>query len=109
MNINIRAMHMELTPAIREYVEEKFSMLEKYAHNIMLVEIDLGKNSNHHQKGEVFTCSAVIKTTHDVFKIEKEEEDLYKAIDKVKDHFREVLVTEKEKIRDEHRKNSEEV
>jgi len=105
MTINIRAVGMDLTDAIRQYVEEKFNSLEKYAESIIRIDVDLGKTSNHHQKGDVFTCAAIVQIPGDVLKIEKTEEDLYKAIDKVKDHYRETLVQLKERLRDDHRKS----
>ncbi len=98
-------MGMDLTPAIRQYVEEKFKLLEKYTDIITQIDIDLGKTTNHHQKGDIFTCAAIVQITGDVLKIEKTEEDLYKAVDKVKDHYREVLVNLKERERSDDRKN----
>lgn len=108
MTTNIRAMGMDLTDAIRTYVEEKFASLEKYSNKIVRIDVDLGKTSNHHNKGDIFTCAAIIQIPGDVLKIEKTEEDLYKAIDKVKDHYREVLVNIKEREREGYRKGSEE-
>lgn len=104
MTINIRATGMELTPAIRQYVEEKFAMLEKYDSRILIVDVDLNMDTHHHQKGEIYSCSATMQVPGDVLRVEKHEEDLYKAIDKVKDHLREILTERKEKLRDEHRK-----
>ncbi len=101
-------MNIELTDAIRTYVEEKFSTLEKYDHQIQLIEVDVGKNTNHHQKGDVFVCSATIKIPSDVLKIERDAEDLYKAIDKVKDHFRETLAQRKERLVDAHKRGASE-
>lgn len=108
MTITIRATGMELTPAIRQYVEEKFAMLEKYVANILLADVEVGMSSHHHQKGDIFSCSVTLEVPGDVLRVQKEEEDLYKAIDKVKDHLKEVLIDRKEKNRDAHRKNTEE-
>ena len=104
MTITIRATGMELTPAIKQYVEEKFTMLEKYVSNITMADIELATDSHHHQKGEIFSCSATLEVPGDVLRVEKHEEDLYKAIDKVKDHLKEVLIDRKEKERDAQRK-----
>ncbi len=109
MTINIRAQEMELTDAIRSYVEEKFSMLEKYAHDLQLAEVVVGKSSQHHQKGDVYLCSATLTVHGEVLKMEREAEDLYKAIDKVKDHFREQLAERKARYVAERRAAGEEV
>jgi len=104
MNINIRAVGMDLTPAIKSYVEEKLSALEKFAEGILNMDVDLGLDTLHHNKGEIYSCSVVIQLPKEVLKIEKTEKNLYKAIDKVKDHARESMVKAKEKKRDEKRK-----
>lgn len=106
MTINIRAEGLELTPALRQYVEEKFQMLDKYESDIILADIDLKMDTHHHQKGEIYSCSATLQIPKDVLRMEKHEEDLYKAIDKVKDHLREVLTERKEKERDSRRREA---
>lgn len=105
MNINVRCVGIELTPALRQYVEDKMASLEKYLSTIVHIEVDLARQ-NHHHKGDIYSCSAIVQIPGDVLKVEKVEQDLYKAIDKVKDHFRELLVSEKERVRDEHRKGA---
>lgn len=109
MNINIRAVGMELTPAIRQYTEEKFESLEKFAHQMNQVDIVVGMETHHHQQGDVFLCSANIQIPGDVVKVERTAEDLYKAIDKVKDHLRETLSQLKEKQIDRRREEDEEL
>jgi len=109
MTINIRAVGMELTPAIRQYVEEKFATLEKYGPKMFQADINIGKDTNHHNKGEVFSCSATMELTGDVIKVERAAEDLYKAIDKVKDHLRETLAQRKNKIVEGHQEGTGEV
>ena len=100
MTINIRAKNMELTDAIRDYTEEKLSSLEKFYNNILHTEVDLGLDSNHHNSGEIFMCIAVVEVPGKVFRVEKTEKNLYKAIDKVKDHLKEEIIAWKEKNRD---------
>ncbi|MBI4138957.1 ribosome-associated translation inhibitor RaiA [Candidatus Uhrbacteria bacterium] len=97
MTINIRATGMELTPALRQYIEEKFSTLEKYATKIMQIDVHVGLETNHHLKGDIYTCSANVDLPGDLLKVERTAEDQYKAIDKVKDHLRETLAQRKER------------
>ena len=98
MTINIRATGMELTDAIRQYVEDKMNSLEKYAHDIMQMDVTVGMETNHHNKGEIFSCSANVEVKGDMLRIERNAEDLYKAIDKVRDHLREMLAERKDKM-----------
>ena len=105
MTINIRATDIELTPAIRQYVEEKFSTLEKYQHNILQLDVTLKRDAQHHrQEDHMFTCSVNVDIPGDLLKIERSSDDLYKSIDEAKDHLRETLAQHKERLIDEHRK-----
>ncbi|MCR4278687.1 MAG: ribosome-associated translation inhibitor RaiA [bacterium] len=97
MVINIHAVNIELTPSIRQYVEEKMNSLEKYDDSIVLIDVDLGKDTNHHMKGDIFVCSAKVEVPGDLIVVEKTTETLYKAVDKVRDHLREMLAGRKEK------------
>jgi putative sigma-54 modulation protein len=100
MTINLRATDMELTPAIRQYAEDKMNSLEKYSADIQQVDIVIGLTSAHHQKGDVHMCSVSVQIPGDILKIERSAEDLYKAIDKVRDHLRETLAQRKERMVD---------
>lgn len=95
---------MDLTPAIKTYVEDKLSGLEKFVGNILNMDVELGLDTNHHNKGEIYSCSVVIQLPKEVITVKKTEKNLYKAIDKVKDHARESMIKTKEKKREEKRK-----
>jgi putative sigma-54 modulation protein len=99
MTINIHGTGIELTDAIKEYAEEKMSQLTKFFDNIQQINIDVGKQSHHHNKGEVFYAEVNVHIPGHMLRIVKEEQDLYKAIDKVKDHFKVELEKIKEKMR----------
>jgi len=106
MIITIHGTGMELTPAIREFAEEKVQSLEKFFDNITKAEIDLGMQSHHHNKGKIFYAEVTLDIPGRTLRVVKEEEDLYKAIEKVKDHLKLELDTAKEKMR---RKDKEEI
>jgi len=107
MTFNIRAVGMDMTSAISQYAEEKLSGLEKYLDNILHIEVDLGLDTHHHNKGEIYKCVAMVQVPNNVFRVEKQEKNLYKAIDKVRDHLREEMTAWKEKKRDAHREAEE--
>ncbi len=106
MIVTIHGTAMELTPAIREYVEEKIRSLEKFFDNIIKAEIDIGMNSHHHNKGKIFYAEVTLDIPGRMIRVVKEEEDLYKAIEKVKDHLKIELESAKEKMR---RKDKDEI
>lgn len=106
MIITIHGTGMELTPAIREYAEEKVLSLEKFFDNITKAEVDVGMQSHHHNKGKIFYAEVTLDIPGRTIRVVKEEEDLYKAIEKVKDHLKGELESVKEKMR---RKDKEEI
>ena len=103
MNINIQAQGTELTPALREHAEEKIGSLEKFFDNIVKADVDIGLDSQHHNKGKVFYAHVNLFLPGKTLRVEKDAEDLYKAIDKVKDHFKVELEKIKGKMRDKDR------
>lgn len=100
MNIIIKATNIELTSNIKDYVEEKISSLDKYFNNIIEAQIEIGVNSQHHKKGEIFFAEVNIKVPGKLLRVAKTEKKLFKAIDKVKDHLKVVLRRHKEKAQD---------
>ena len=106
MKINIKATKMDLTPAIRNYVQEKIDMLEKYLGEIKVMncDVEVGLTSHHHTKGEIYRAEINLVLPGELLRVEKTEKDLYKAIDKVKDHLARSIRRYKEKKIDGHRK-----
>ncbi len=99
MNINIKGTGIELTDAIKQYVNEKFGDLDKFFDNIQRFDIDIGKRSVHHNKGKIFYAEANVHVPGKDIRVVKDTEDLYKAIDKVRDHLKGELKELKEKLR----------
>lgn len=88
MKINIMATGIELTPAISDYVHKKVLMLEKYAPSPDVVaQVEVGKSTQHHKTGEIFRADIHLIGAGMDYYAEEETEDLYAAIDKVKDEI----------------------
>ena len=100
MTINLVHKGLELTPAITAYVEEKMGTLEKFMEGIEQVDVEVGMTTQRHNKGDVFLCRVNVTVGGELFRVEREEEDLYKAIDKVRDHLRETLAQAKKRRED---------
>lgn len=105
MQINIKASGIELTQAIKQRVEEKVNDLSTYFENIQGVHVIVGKLSNHHNKGKVFFAEFTIDVPGKNINMKKDAEDLYKAIDKVKDHLKVEFDKLKGKMRDKDKEN----
>jgi len=86
MKINIKATGIELTPAISSYVEKKLSVLEKFIDNPDVVaQVEVGKTTQHHKAGNIFRAEVhIIGAGRDIYAV-SDQEDLYAAIDIVKD------------------------
>ena len=107
MTINITYHGIDSTPAIAQYVEEKMQGLDKYFDGIKHIDVEVAMTTHHHQKGDIFACKTAVDTLKEVIRVEKEADDLYKAIDKVRDHLRAELSSLKERIQDRHQAGNE--
>lgn len=99
MNIQIKGTGIELTDAIKQYAEDKVKMLEKFFDRITDVAIDVGMESHHHLKGKIYYAEVNMRVPGKLIRVRKNAVDLYKAIDKVKDHLKVELQEMKEKRR----------
>ncbi len=99
MNINIKGTSMELTDAIRDYVHDKLEGLEKVLrdHETVFVQVEVGRDSKHHAKGDVFRAEVDIRAAGNSFYAEARAEDLYAAIDLVRDEILEKVRSHKDK------------
>ncbi len=101
------ATHIEMTDAIRNYVQEKLMSLEKFCERYQPCEIssEVGKTSEHHQKGKIFRAEFMITIPGTTLRAEAIEEDLYAAIDIAKDELKRQLIEHKERLDDKHKEN----
>jgi putative sigma-54 modulation protein len=105
MRINLKSTKLEMTLAIRSYFQEKMDMIEKYLGDIKVINCDaeIEKAVGGQYKGEIFRAEVNLQVPRQMLRVEKTEKDLYKAIDKVKDHLELVIKKYKEKLRDKKR------
>lgn len=102
----IKTTHIDLTPAIQSYVEEKMLGLSKLtAHYEPAVKLDIevGKTSDHHKRGPVFRCECNLEIPGELLRVEAVENDLYAAIDKCQDALRKQLRRLNDKLQDRNR------
>ncbi len=97
MQINITGHHVDITPALHAYVEEKLERLERHfdnitnAHVILEIEKDRQKAEAtiHVSKGQVYA--------------DAEDGNMYAAIDSLADKLDRQIKKHKEKLKDHHR------
>ncbi|MEK7611804.1 MAG: ribosome-associated translation inhibitor RaiA [Patescibacteria group bacterium] len=102
MKILIKATNFELTPALREFVEEKIGQLAKllsrWDHEGGIeIQVEVGKTTHHHNKGDVFRAEANLHLPNAMLRAEDTNETIYSAIDKVRDKLKRELERYKEK------------
>jgi putative sigma-54 modulation protein len=89
MNIQIKTTTISLTPAISEYVEKKLNGIEKFfqGDETLRFDLELAKTTNHHKNGDIFKAEVhIIAKDTNIYAV-AEKEDLYVAIDAIKDEI----------------------
>ena len=75
MRISVTFRHMETTPALREYAEEKVGHAERLLRNAIEAHVVLSVTKKRHR------AEITLKGDHDSFNATEETGDLYSAID----------------------------
>jgi putative sigma-54 modulation protein len=97
MNLQISGHHLEVTPAIREYVTGKLERVTRHFDNVIDVNVILSVEKLK-QKAEV----TVHLPGKDIF-VEETGEDLYAAVDCLVDKLDRQVQKYKQKLQDHHR------
>ncbi len=97
MNLQISGHHLEITPAIRDYVTGKLERVTRHFDNVIDVNVILSVDKLK-QMAEV-TVHLSGKDIH----VEAAEEDLYAAIDSLVDKLDRQIQKHKQKLQDHHR------
>ncbi len=93
MKINLQGKNIELTDAIEDYVLKRVTNLEKLLSNMktekgeVKVSFDIAKTTNHHKAGEIFHADCSVNINGKKFYGSSDNEDLYSAIDEVKENL----------------------
>ncbi len=97
MQINLLGKNLEITDAINEYVEKRVTNLGKLLTKIensggeVMVHFEVGRRTNGQNKGDVFHADCNININGKKFYASADKEDLYQAVDQIKETlFREI-------------------
>lgn len=98
MHIDISGKDFQLTPAIKDYVEEKLGRLIKFNDEIIRIRVELDvDHSKHH--GDINRVEVWIHTPHQEFQAGERADDMNAAIDLVYPKLERQIIRAKEKIR----------
>ena len=99
MNLTISGHHLELTPAIRDYVQSKLEKIKRHFDHVIDVAVILGvekpSNKERRQRAEVN-----VRLRGIVIHVESFAEDLYAAIDSLIDKLDRQVLKYKTKVQD---------
>lgn len=105
MTIDITTKNITLDEALKVFVDEKMSALEKLVGTgPSSVRVEIGMPSKHHRSGPVFRAEANLKMGSMLFRAEATDYDLRTAITKVKNELQIQIKKSKEKSIDSSRK-----
>ncbi|MBI5207892.1 MAG: ribosome-associated translation inhibitor RaiA [Candidatus Firestonebacteria bacterium] len=93
MHISITGRHIDITNALRDYIEKKVSKLNKYFNHIIETHVVLSLDGKTYQVVEV-----TIHTNGITIHGEERTEDMYASVDKVVDKMERQIIKYKEKI-----------
>ena len=102
MQIRIQTANLELTGAIDDYIRKRLVLLEKFLgedNQVARADIEIGLITRHHKQGNIFRAEINIHVPGRSFRSSSEAEDLYAAIDDVKEEIESEIVSEKNKSR----------
>ncbi len=105
MKIIVRAVHLDLTQPIKEYVEKRVDRLSKFADHIVEIVVELEHRSlaaldqRHVAIANVFVPGSTLHA-------ESQSQDLYASIDLLVDKLDHQLSKYKGKLTDHHKKDS---
>ncbi len=89
MQVNITGSQITLTDDIKDYVQRKMDVLEKYLGDIQVIncDVEVGKAVSKQHSGYIYRAEINLQVPGELLRVEKTEKDLRKAVDKVKDHI----------------------
>ena len=97
MQINLTGHHIEITPALRDYVNDKLERIERHFENVTSVHVILSVEKLRHK------AEATIHVAGNDIYADAIEEDMYASIDGLVDKIDRQIKKHKEKLTDKHR------
>lgn len=96
MRIETYGQQLEVTPALREYVESKLQRLDRHFDQPIEVRVQLGLSKPAHQAEATLTIPG--RTLH----ADASGDNMYAAIDLLADKLDRLILKHKEKLQDHH-------
>jgi ribosomal subunit interface protein len=92
MKINIKATNAKLTAESHEVINDKISSLSKYFGNIIHAHIEVGINSLHHNKGNIYKVVGSLSVPKKILTASSETDNITKSINEVRSKLKAKLI-----------------
>jgi len=100
MQIEIKGTNLELTQAIKDYINEKVGSLAKFFDQALIARVEVGLTTKHHQKGNIFRAEINLEVPQkNLLRAEAVSEDLYVSINQAREELERQIKKYKEKMR----------
>ena len=105
MKIILQGIHIDLTPAIRAFIEEKLAPIERMTRRLAggaeaEAWVELGRTTRHHRKGPaVYEAEVHLRLPRMAFRVSHSEKDPRVAIDRLVKKLKLEIVKHKEKAK----------
>ena len=100
MRFNLKVTDISITSDIREYLNKKLQSLEKlfdFDDPAVIVDVELGRATRHHEKGDVFFAEITIHRGKESFRAVENGSQMMSAIDGMRDAIAGELAADKGK------------
>ena len=103
MRITVRQKDLEITPSLQEYIEKKVvqpvqKFLKRSAGaDLPVLDIEVGRTTKHHHKGNVFHASATLTLGKKVIRADATDADIHAACDTLENELKREIDTFKSK------------
>ena len=104
MKINITATNLDLTPAYREYIEERLNSLDKFMSKFdpeaVQAWVVAARTTKHHKHGDVYHAEINLKFPGEVLRARAEGSDARAVVDEAKDKLKQEIIKLKDRKTD---------
>ena len=100
MQINLTGNHVDITPALREYVQAKIARIERHFDHVTDIHVILSVEKQRNK------AEATVHVTGASLHADAEHDDMYAALDLMADKLDRQVKKHKEKLTDHHRGNN---
>jgi len=100
MKLTVKGTSLNLTPEVTAYLEKRLAGVKKLIgehDEAVTMDIELGRTTSHHRHGDIFRAEVNIYINQKTFRAAVECDDIFSAIDEVKDEILSELRSHKTK------------